>query len=60
MGYLDPVVYVLDSDKYTYTDSSDIFLLFHTLGNELMRYIIFCVQQNLSVPLKLISIIFLM
>ena len=60
MGYLDPVVYVLNSDKHTYTYSPDMFLLFHTLGNELMRYIIFFnfVKLKLSMALKLISIIF--
>ena len=41
MGYLDPVAYVLNIDKHTYTYSPDMFLLFHTLGNELMCYIIF-------------------
>ena len=40
MGYLDPFAYV-NIDKHTYTYSPDILLLFRTLGNELMRYIIF-------------------
>ena len=33
VGYLDPVAYVLNSDKHTYTYSSNMLLLFHTLGN---------------------------
>ena len=37
MGYLDPVAHVLNSDKHKRTHSPDMFLLFDTLGNELMR-----------------------
>ena len=40
MGYLDPVAYVLNIDKHTYTYFPDMLLLFHTVGNEFVRYIV--------------------